>query len=625
MTFLTLNNSARNGTLRDRDRITTQTLYLLLALGLLPFLAMGLRLMALTAMGPEALILAGDWLNQQLTLHWVSMADRDVALYILTLPVAALLITLTRLTLGVRVLGFRSILIAIGIQEIGLVPCLLLILLIAGTVIVIRPGMRRSGFPLYARVAVVLCIIAFIMLMGLFAGVWLDSVTLWSMAFFPVVILAMLAESVAATVARDGLGTAIWRTTSTILLALVIAGLNQLVPLRELLLFCPELVLVPLVLIVFVSEFLDLRLFEGFVPFAGRAEASVTKPRVVFVRNRFPEAPPRRIEGAIPKRYRRASLQSTIDQLRERGYAVDVLEADATLPERLRSLANGAFGPQGGGICVLNCSGGIQGKNRLAQVPTVCEILGIPHTGPDPAAPVLYGDRLQQLAHLRAAGLHCTEPMSHQDARQALTQGQQSLRVRPRIHGDQGTQRVTTLKQLDAALKRAQRRNIAVVIEPVPKAEAITVVLLNPNAPERDNELPLLRRCSGTQPFRSCRTLSHTHRRHVVDYAGRAARVLECRGPTRVDLYCSESGVVTISRVLPTEPLDKRSAVGVAAKLAGISLGDIADAAIQAEQIGDVQSNRSTQSVHPKKPVTDQRVTYRRIFQWTNSNSSAVL
>ena len=194
MTFLTLNNSARNGTLRDRDRITTQTLYLLLALGLLPFLAMGLRLMALTAMGPEALILAGDWLNQQLTLHWVSMADRDVALYILTLPVAALLITLTRLTLGVRVLGFRSILIAIGIQEIGLVPCLLLILLIAGTVIVIRPGMRRSGFPLYARVAVVLCIIAFIMLMGLFAGVWLDSVTLWSMAFFPVVILAMLVK-----------------------------------------------------------------------------------------------------------------------------------------------------------------------------------------------------------------------------------------------------------------------------------------------------------------------------------------------------------------------------------------------------------------------------------------------
>mgnify|MGYP002851628251 CR=1 FL=1 len=36
------------------------------------------------------------------------------------MPLAALLVALTRLSLGVRVLGFRAILIAIGMQEIGM-------------------------------------------------------------------------------------------------------------------------------------------------------------------------------------------------------------------------------------------------------------------------------------------------------------------------------------------------------------------------------------------------------------------------------------------------------------------------------------------------------------------------
>ena len=107
-----------NGMLtRDRQRIATPWLYLLLAVGLLPLAFMGLRLMALAPIGPAALLSPGEWLNQHLTLQWVGFEDRDVVLYILLLPLAALLIAVTRLTLGIRVLGFRSILIAIGMQR----------------------------------------------------------------------------------------------------------------------------------------------------------------------------------------------------------------------------------------------------------------------------------------------------------------------------------------------------------------------------------------------------------------------------------------------------------------------------------------------------------------------------
>ncbi|MEL7045818.1 MAG: 7TM domain-containing protein, partial [Pseudomonadota bacterium] len=248
--------------IRDRQRISTSWLYGLLAIALLPLVMIGLRLLSLNAAVPEIFLLSalGDWLNQHLHLRWVGYADRDMVLYILLLPLAALLTALTRLTLGIRVLGFRAILLSIGFQEIGVLPCLLLILLIAGTVVCVRPSMRRAGLPLYARVALVLCIVAFTMLGGLMLGAWMDSVTLWSMAFFPVVILAMLAESVANTVARDGVSMALWRTASTIALAGLLALLGQLHALRELVINCPEVLLLPMALIVFVSEFLDLRL-----------------------------------------------------------------------------------------------------------------------------------------------------------------------------------------------------------------------------------------------------------------------------------------------------------------------------------------------------------------------------
>ncbi len=565
----------------DRQRISTAWLYALLAVGLLPLLLILARLMALHTPGLSAMTATGDWLNQYLTLQWIGFEDRDVVLYILLLPLAALLIALTRLTLGIRVLGFRSILIAIGMQENGVVPCLLLILLIACTVVLVRPSMRRAGMPLYARVAVVLCVVSFVMLGALFTGAWLDSVTLWSMAFFPLVILAMLAESIADTVARDGPAMAAWRTTTTIVLAGVIAGLNQLTPLRELLLSCPELLLTPLVSIVFVSEFLDMRLLEGFRPGANEGRAQSTKPQVAVVRNRFAEASPRRLAEEVPRRYRQASLQALIDGLRDREYEVHVLECDSALPSRLRSLANAAFRPHAAGLCVLNYAGGVQGASRLSQVPVICEILGVPHTGPGAGATVLRANRQQQLDELRAAGLQVPVAMSCDEARRYLQAGAGYLCVRSLLHADRGATRVDNVRRLKSVCDRMEQRSEKFVLEQVPAGRPVTAIILNPEAADGAHVLALLERKSGRHPFPRQADLTSDCRRAAESAAICAARTLGCCDVARVDLYCSDSGDVTVSRVLAIDPLSARSASGAAAALNGLSLADIAEQAMQ--------------------------------------------
>ncbi len=566
----------------DRQRIPTVWLRVLLGVAVLPLIALNLRMLALGAADPSGLLSIGEWLNHSMNLNWVGPADRSVVLYILLLPFAALLIALTRLTLGIRVLGFRAILIAIGFQEIGLLPSLLLILLIATTVVLVRPMMRRSGMPLYARVAVILCIVATTMVLSLLAGSWLNSATLWSMAFFPVVILAMLAESVADTVARENTAMAAWRTATTITLAGVIAGLSQVTVIRELVLACPELLATQTALIVFVSEFLDLRLFESFRPGENkRQDAEAARGHVVLVRNRFGAAPIAQTSSGAPRRYRRAALQPFIDGLRAQGFKVDVVEGDSSLPSKLRNLAGSRSPSSSAPPLVINCAGGMHGAGRLGQVPAICEMLGLPYSGPAPQAPALLDDRSAQLSVLGRAGLSVPKTLSRDEAETLLAREDTRLWVRPRFQGDRSATAVRSQRQLRRALERTEERFGTAMIEAIPRGRGLSAVVLQPQDDARAMVLPLLEKLPSTGRFQQAHGLSAEHGSAIRQQVIACARALGCRDLARIDLICDEQGRITIAQVLAIEPLSKSGPAHRAAALAGLSPADLGEKVLQ--------------------------------------------
>jgi D-alanine-D-alanine ligase-like ATP-grasp enzyme len=549
---------------RPRNGLQPLALVVLVAAAVLPLSAVALRILALSGAAGPAVTALGAWLNDHLTLHWVPAVDRETVLHIVLLPLAALLVALTRLSLGVRVLGFRAILIAIGMQEIGVLPSLLLIAIIALTVVLVRPFMRASGMPLYARVATILAIVAATMVTGLLFGAYVDSSMLTSFAFFPVVILAMLAESIADTVARESTAMAAWRTGATILLAMAIAALASVPALRELTLACPELIVTQLALAVLVSEFMDWRLLEDFRPGAAGVQPEEGLS-VAVVRNRWNKAVLAHDGSEPPRRYRLGSVQPLVDALRSAGHRVTVIEADARLYQRLRSF----FGTRTRDrALVINCAGGLQGMGRLCQVPAYCEMIGVPYSGPDPLAMASLSDRLQLFALLERHGLStpAVVDMTGADKYQLAP-----LVVHHRFQGDREPLYAAT----EAALERARKQVLADGDTPLftrqPGGRRLrAVVLAGERTAVAPRVLPLLERRSRRGGHRPAEGLAPLQREAAEDAAARAFAILRCRDFARVDLAVSEEGEVTIEAVRAVDLFTPRGALAVAAAAAGI-------------------------------------------------------
>ncbi|MGH8222538.1 MAG: 7TM domain-containing protein, partial [Woeseiaceae bacterium] len=326
------------GYVRPKGNIPPTALLALLMLACVPLVMVLCRVLAFPGVEPIATIgfdslrEFGQTLNESLSLAWVPAGERDTILYLLLLPTGALLIVLARLTFGLRVLGLRAILIGIGIQEAGLLPSLMLIAVVVGVIVAVRPSLRRIRLPMYARVAVVLSLAAMIMVGGLLVGPWVHSQAVWNVAFFPVIIVAMLAESIAKTLARDNVLTAVWRASWTILLALLIALIGQTTAVGEFVLRFPEILVSELVAIVLIAEFLDLRLLEEWPArltrlVEGTRPWYTDKPRVAVVRNRWSTGVIGRLGNPAPAKYRKRSVQQVVDALRDLGFRVKVIEA----------------------------------------------------------------------------------------------------------------------------------------------------------------------------------------------------------------------------------------------------------------------------------------------------------
>ncbi len=354
----------------------------------------------------------GDALDSAFTLAWVPKPDRRAVDYLVFLPTAALCIVLARLTFGLRIIGVRAILIAVGVRELGLLPSAILMLVVFCVIALLRPGMRKARMPLYARMSLILAITACLMISFLFLGMWQRSEFIWSLAFFPVIILAMTAEVIAAALDNSTLGTALWRLFWTLVLALALYAL-MLSPLMPLLVYAPELLLLQLGLIILISEYFDLRLLQDWqghtaafrAKYLPRWMVEGRHPRVAVVRNRIQSGTIARLGPQAPPEVARASVQHLVDGLREQGYVVKVVEGDINLLRELRTFLapNPRTGAPGG--VAFNLSEGIQGDDRHTHVPAMLEMAGISYTGPTPSGHARIDDPTTQRLALENAGV----------------------------------------------------------------------------------------------------------------------------------------------------------------------------------------------------------------------------
>jgi D-alanine-D-alanine ligase len=554
----------------------------LLVIALIPVVMAFARLLAYPDIQPAADVPGLGWLksvgvllNQSFTLEWIPPADRWDVLYLLLLPTATVIITLARLTFGLRVLGFRAILIAVGFQEIGPVASLALIATVSATTILVRPLMRRARLPLYARISVILGITAMVMVGALFVGPWMRSEVVWNMAFFPVIILAMLAEGVAKTLDRDNGLTAAWRLGWTLVLAVLIAAISQNPGLREFVLRFPEVMLTQMVVIVLISEFLDFRLLQDWpAHFTGGIRAATRRERrLAVVRNRWNTGVIGRLGTLAPARHRSESIQRLIDALRDRSFCVSVFEGDMSLLRELQTFLppDPRSGAPGG--MVLNLAPGIQGRGCSAHLPAMLEMAGVPYTGPDPIAHARLLDRYALLSLLEQSGVPVPRCWLMSAASVVQDDLPYPLIVQPRYEPESARRIVRNARDLDEALQQiAGQSGQEVLIEEYFDSREIRVSILGNGNIEC---LPLLQvNAVGTRK-RCPAPVDESLGERVRSCAARAYAAAGCRDYARIDVRLTASGEPRVVYVRCVGILARCGSFVTSAVAAGYSFGEL--------------------------------------------------
>jgi len=193
--------------------------------------------------------------------------------YIIFVPLSALVVAFFRLTLGIQVLGFfRPILLAIAFRIMGLPLGVAFLVVVLAGIALLRPLLRNA--PYYARVPMILSLVAAFVLIPVIAGRWWQADWLNHLAYFPVIALGLACEGFVKILDAKGMREAAWRVVTTILVGVVIAAVVKIPGMIAIFFRFPELLIVQAGLILVISEYLDFQCFEGKNPFAARPPAA---------------------------------------------------------------------------------------------------------------------------------------------------------------------------------------------------------------------------------------------------------------------------------------------------------------------------------------------------------------
>lgn len=524
----------------------------------------------------------GVMLNNTLTLTWVPVSDRNTVIYLLLLPTAGLIISIVRLTFGLRILGYRSVLMAVGFYEIGILPSLLVIALVVGIIILMRPAMKRARLSLYARISMILGITSCILISTLFIGSWLRSEWIWSLAFFPVVILAMMAESVAATLDQESPKSAAWRLGWTIAIALVLVLLMRNPVVLDVLIRFPELMLLQVLSIVLVSEYFDFRMFQGwqnsnfFTTVSNLLQIAPNmmprKSRVAVIRNRSSHGTIGRLGPVAPAKGQLASMQHLVDALRDEGYNVKVVEGDRTLLRELRKflIPHPRSGIPGG--VALNFSSGIQGYGRHIHVPAMLEMVGVAYTGPDPIGLARLQDRFTMFSLLQQAGVSVPPFRLLHDPNSIPADLVFPALVLPRSDPDASI----LIKTTNGLAKAIKQINVIygqeiLLQSRIPGPEFRVAILGNTHL----ESLPLLRIDASGQQRECPAPIENALADRIRDCAYLAYRIAGCRDYARVDLRLNADGEPCVVGIHVQGIFARKGSIAIMAKAASLDWSNL--------------------------------------------------
>ncbi|MBW2275562.1 MAG: ATP-grasp domain-containing protein [Deltaproteobacteria bacterium] len=569
--------------LRPKGNISRGELAILLTAFIVPLVMVVIRISAFPGvLGPglsnSLLPSIGRDLNQMLSLETIPPNDRSRVLYMLFLPTSAMLIAVARLTFGIRVLGFRAILISVGFQVSGILPSLILIGVMVTIVFMVRPWLIRVRLPHYARLSVILCTSVVVLLGAVLVAPWARSDVLWGVAFFPVIVLGLMAEGIAKTLDRDSGLTAAWRTGMTIAIALVLAVICQIPLVREVAIQFPELVFTQIVAIILIAEFLDLRLLQDWdarlsgvaVP---RLFSQEQKLRVVVVKNQRKN----RIIGrmGLPTRngYSRRGVRRIVGALREAGHTVKVFEGDMSLLSKLQDfIPPHPTTGQPGGIA-FNLAHGIQGDAPVAHVPAMLEMAGVAYTGPTSLGHLLALDKVVAGQLLRQAGVPTPDSRTMSRPQEEMEGLNYPVVVKPRHAPRYGLRIAENRGQLEEAVRAVSRRHKqdAVVEQFVPGRE-IHVALLGNASVEC---LPFVEVNVGDEENDCPATLDPDLARRIHDAAVAAFEACGCRDYALVNLRVLDSGEPKILELESIGVLEEGGSFEQAAVAAGYTYAEL--------------------------------------------------
>jgi D-alanine--D-alanine ligase len=292
------------------------------------------------------------------------------------------------------------------------------------------------------------------------------------------------------------------------------------------------------------------------------------------------------------------AIRTAIESL---GYEVVPLEATSELPQRLADAKVDL---------VFNIAEGLVGRNREAQVPALCELIGLPYTGSDSATLALALDKALAKRILRQHGILTPEF-------QVFTSGREKLHpwlaqkfpliVKPNAEGS--SKGITGSGVVDdepalrvAVLAIVEKYRQPALVEEYISGREFTVGLLGDKRPRI---LPPMEICfkdrSKSRPvydfeikqewekhvFYECPAKLTTTELRIVERTARETFIaLDCRDVARIDLRMSKDGQVYVLEINPLPGLTPDySDLVLIAKAAGIDyrtlIGEILTGALK--------------------------------------------